>query len=162
MKTTVYCIIISLLLVGVSSCSTININNLENKLIKEDSNRIVFSITTTYLPSKTVWYYTNDSIIIYKKNKKNTIKCSYRLDDSPYHEQTCKSLDLEKVEKDIDNNHGFTLDGDMLTVTQVSGADVVQKTFYIDVSKFVKVSFETDFLNMIKKDITRFTLWPVL
>ena len=78
MKNILYTIVV-LLLIGFSSCSMININNLEKKLIEKDSNRIILSITTTYLPSKTVWYYTNDSIIIYKKisSRKDILRYSF-------------------------------------------------------------------------------------
>lgn len=161
MKNILYTIV-ALLLIGFSSCSMVNINNLEKKLIEKDSDRIILSITTTYLPSKTVWYYTNDSIIIYKKisSRKDILRYSYRLENSLYNNQLLKSYSVNTVEKEIYNKCGFALDGDELTVTLIYDANVIQKSYYVDISRFTEFSYENDFLNYIKNDISAFSLWP--
>lgn len=161
MKNILYTIV-ALLLIGFSSCSMVNINNLEKKLIEKDSDRIILSITTTYLPSKTVWYYTNDSIIIYKKisSRKDILRYSYRLENSLYNNQLLKSYSVNTVEKEIYNKCGFELDGDELTVTLIYDANVIQKSYYVDISRFTEFSYENDFLNYIKNDISAFSLWP--
>lgn len=161
MKNILYTIV-ALLLIGFSSCSMVNINNLEKKLIEKDSDRIILSITTTYLPSKTVWYYTNDSIIIYKKisSRKDILRYSYRLENSLYNNQLLKSFSVNTVEKEIYNKCGFELDGDELTVTLIYDANVIQKSYYVDISRFTEFSYENDFLNYIKNDISAFSLWP--
>lgn len=161
MKNILYTIV-ALLLIGFSSCSMVNINNLEKKLIEKDSDRIILSITTTYLPSKTVWYYTNDSIIIYKKisSRKDILRYSYRLENSLYSNQLLKSYSVNTVEKEIYNKCGFELDGDELTVTLIYDANVIQKSYYVDISRFTEFSYENDFLNYIKNDISAFSLWP--
>lgn len=154
--------IVALLLIGFSSCSMININNLEKKLLEKDSDRIILSITTTYLPSKTVWYYTNDSIIIYKKisSRKDILRYSYGLENSLYNNQLLKSYSVNTVEKEIYNKCGFELDGDELTVTLIYDGNVIQKSYYVDISRFTEFSYENDFLNYIKNDISAFSLWP--
>lgn len=161
MKNILYTIVV-LLLIGFSSCSMININNLEKKLIEKDSNRIILSITTTYLPSKTVWYYTNDSIIIYKKisSRKDILRYSYGLENSLYNNQLLESYSVNTIEKEIYNKCGFELDGDELTVTLMYDANVIQKSYYVDISRFTTFSYENDFLNYIKNDISTFSLWP--
>ena len=161
MKNILYTIV-ALLLIGFSSCSMVNINNLEKKLIEKDSDRIILSIRTTYLPSKTVWYYTNDSIIIYKKisSRKDILRYSYRLENSLYNNQLLKSYSVNTVEKEIYNKCGFELDGDELTVTLIYDANVIQKSYYVDISRFTEFSYENDFLNYIKNDISAFSLWP--
>ena len=161
MKNILYTIV-ALLLIGFSSCSMVNLNNLEKKLIEKDSDRIILSITTTYLPSKTVWYYTNDSIIIYKKisSRKDILRYSYRLENSLYNNQLLKSFSVNTVEKEIYNKCGFELDGDELTVTLIYDANVIQKSYYVDISRFTEFSYENDFLNYIKNDISAFSLWP--
>jgi len=161
MKNILYTIVV-LLLIGFSSCSMININNLEKKLIEKDSNRIILSITTTYLPSKTVWYYTNDSIIIYKKisSRKDILRYSYGLENFLYNNQLLESYSVNTIEKEIYNKCGFELDGDELTVTLMYDANVIQKSYYVDISRFTTFSYENDFLNYIKNDISTFSLWP--
>ncbi len=161
MKNILYTIVV-LLLIGFSSCSMININNLEKKLIEKDSNRIILSITTTYLPSKTVWYYTNDSIIIYKKisSRKDILRYSYGLENSLYNNQLLESYSVNTIEKEIYNKCGFELDGDELTVTLMYDANVIQKSYNVDISRFTTFSYENDFLNYIKNDISTFSLWP--
>ena len=154
MKNILYTIV-ALLLIGFSSCSMVNINNLEKKLIEKDSDRIILSITTTYLPSKTVWYYTNDSIIIYKKisSRKDILRYSYRLENSLYNNQLLKSYSVNTVEKEIYNKCGFELDGDELTVTLIYDANVIQKSYYVDISRFTEFSYENDFLNYINSNV---------
>lgn len=161
MKNILYTIVV-LLLIGFSSCSMININNLEKNLIEKDSNRIILSITTTYLPSKTVWYYTNDSIIIYKKisSRKDILRYSYGLENFLYNNQLLESYSVNTIEKEIYNKCGFELDGDELTVTLMYDANVIQKSYYVDISRFTTFSYENDFLNYIKNDISTFSLWP--
>ena len=77
-----------------------------------------------------------------------------------YNNQLLKSYSVNTVEKEIYNKCGFELDGDELTVTLIYDANVIQKSYYVDISRFTEFSYENDFLNYIKNDISAFSLWP--
>ena len=157
-------LIVSLLLLG-SSCSTLNIKNIEKKLITKNLGSVALSISTTHLPAKTVWYYTADSIFVYKKtlNRNQIAQDKYGLDKSIHNSLFFKELvDFEAFENDIYKHCGYVLDGDELTLTLTKGSKIIQKSFFIDIDRFVSTTFDHDVLNTIKSDIITYSLWPLL
>ena len=157
-------LIVSLLSI-VSSCSTLNIKNIEKKLITKNPGSVAISISTTYLPAKTVWYYTADSIFVFKKtlNRNQIAQDKYGLDKSLHNSLFFKELvDVEALENDIYKHCGYVLDGDELTLTLAKDSKTIQKSFFIDIDRFVSASFDHDVLNTIKSDIITYSLWPLL
>lgn len=157
-------LIVSLLLLG-SSCSTLNIKNIEKKLITKNPGSVAISISTTYLPAKTVWYYTADSIFVFNKtlNRNQIAQDKYGLDKSLHNSLFFKELvDVEALENDIYKHCGYVLDGDELTLTLAKDSKTIQKSFFIDIDRFVSASFDHDVLNTIKSDIITYSLWPLL
>ncbi len=157
-------LIVSLLSMG-TSCSTLNMKNIEKKLITKNPGSMAISISTTYLPSKTVWHYTADSIFIFKKtlNRNKIAQDKYGLDKSLHNSLFFKELvDFNGLENDIYKHCGYVLDGDELTLTLAKDSKIIQKSFFIDIDRFVSASFDHDVLNTIKNDIITYSLWPLL
>jgi hypothetical protein len=126
---------------------------------------VAISISTTYLPAKTVWYYSADSIFVFKKtlNRNQIAQDKYGLDKSLHNSLFFKELvDVEALENDIYKHCGYVLDGDELTLTLAKDSKTIQKSFFIDIDRFVSASFDHDVLNTIKSDIITYSLWPLL
>ena len=157
-------LIVSLLSMG-TSCSTLNMKNIEKKLITKNPGSVAISISTTYLPTKTVWYYTTDSIFIFKKTlyRNQIAEDKYGLEESLQDSLFFKEIvDFDGLGNDIYKHCGYVLDGDELTLTLVKDSKIIQKSFFIDIDRFVSASFDHEVLNTIKSDIITYSLWPLL
>ena len=158
-------LLIVLLLSMGTSCSTLNMKNIEKKLITKNPGSVAISISTTYLPAKTVWYYTADSIFIFKRtlNRNQIAQDKYGLEESLHNSLFFKELvDFDGLENDIYKHCGYVLDGDELSLTLVKDSKIIQKSFFIDIDHFVSASFDHEVLNTIKSDIITYSLWPLL
>lgn len=142
------------------SCSTIKnsiqknhskTDKLVSILLEENSN--AFYLKSSYSNFSTVWFYSNNRIVIFKlSNGKIDSKNDY---------QNKTQLNSFSKEVIFELDKCIELDGDGFGFKIKNDDNIIQEDLPINVECLKKGKYQSDFLNEVVRDISTYDMWQV-
>lgn len=124
-----------------------------NTLFKKNGN--VFYIYSTHSSYSVIWSYRDTMIEIYKLNKGRVYKELIITQDNLIK----NNISFSNIEDDIYNNCALQLDGDVLGLGFHSKGKEFHERFPVDINCLKDKKHETNLLNIIVSDITKYDMW---